>query len=34
MTSPWSEIAGLPISLFAIPTYAVMIYLAYRGLSG
>ena len=26
MTSPWSEIAGLPISLFAIPTYAVMIY--------
>ena len=34
MTSQWSEIAGLPISLFAIPTYAVMIYLAYRGLSG
>ena len=34
MTSSWSEIGGIPISLFAIPAYAIMIYLAWRGLSG
>ena len=34
MTSSWSEIGGIPISLFAIPAYAIMIYLAYRGIGG
>lgn len=34
MTSSWSEIGGIPISLFAIPTYLLMMYLAVRGLNG
>ena len=34
MTSSWSEVGGIPISLFAIPIYLVMIFLAYRGISG
>lgn len=32
--SDWSEIKGLPISLFAIPTYAVMGYLTWLKLRG
>ncbi len=31
-TSPWSELLGLPISLFGIPTYAVMAYLVFRAM--
>ena len=34
MTSTWSEIGGIPISLFAIPASLIMIFLAYRGIKG